>query len=70
MAAGTTIDQGFNEQENSTDAARRVANLAARGQAPVNPMSLMTASQRANWNRLGNGQSETNVFTFEEARAR
>ena len=68
MAAGTTIDQGFNEQENSTDAARRVANLAARGQAPVNPMSLMTASQRANWNRLGNGQSETNVFTFEEAK--
>ena len=68
MAAGTTIDQGFNEQETSTDAARRISNLAARGQAPVNPMSLMTASQRANWSRLGSGQSETDVFTFEEAK--
>ena len=68
MAAGTTIDQGFNEQETATKAARRINNLVAKGQAPVNSMSLMTASQRANWTRLGNGESETNVFTFEEAK--
>ena len=68
MAAGTTIAQGFNEQESSTDAARRISNLAARGLAPRTPMDLMTASQRANWSRLGRGESESDVFTFQEAK--
>ncbi|MCW4028006.1 MAG: hypothetical protein NWE76_11060, partial [Candidatus Bathyarchaeota archaeon] len=68
MAAGTTIAQGFNEQESSTDAARRISNLASRGLAPRTPMDLMTASQRANWSRLGRGESESDVFTFQEAK--
>ena len=68
MAAGTTITQGFNEQENAMNGATRVYNLAVRGLAPRNTSSLLTATQRANWSRLGRGESETDVFTLQEAK--
>jgi len=64
-AAGTTIAEGFNENNYDANGKSVLKEMIAQGVSP----RKMTASQRINAKRLEKGLPETTTFTVQEAKS-